>query len=281
MATYISELLTHFFSTIIITLILLGILGAIYHFTKKTDSTFTTFLNNNKVYLDIFLIVALSFMSITIAINANSIATTANQIAEKDLQIQKAANQPIFIFEKLTYSEGDYEKIVISNAGAPANNIHVKSITYASIEEGNFTSSKEFIFSIDYYNDRERVSAIENESNTIKLYELAYYPAHIGNIGGNRYLLSKFDSEFFDSLSNDKHTTPMQWKLCEYVRVQYEDIYGDSHDDLYYVSPSHPYKLQEEASQEVYDKLEEYPYYITMNKLNAEEIYQNYLVYAK
>ena len=108
MNQYFSELLTTSLIALLFIIGIFGILYCIYHSNKKNGMHFKTFLDGNKIYIEIFLVICLSFMSIIIATNANI-------IADNELKIQKANNQPIFVFDEIRYGNGFYEKLIVYN----------------------------------------------------------------------------------------------------------------------------------------------------------------------
>lgn len=263
MATINSELFSHIFFTIIATVILLGLLGLFYYLPKKKDTTFTKFLNNKKVYLDIFLIVALSLMSISIAINANSIATTANSIAENQLQIEKDANQPLFAFQQMTYDNGTTHKVIISNEGAQYNGIiDISNMVYLviiSYDTGHVVEAR--IPINNYYSSGHKLL----DEDTSKFYEV--YKS--GNFATRNSLLSELD----------KHYTHLGWE--EYLIIEYEDIYGETHENVYMVNDWYNHKLNNEEIEEINEIWNSYPYSYRIEELDYETVSDIYVSKSK
>jgi hypothetical protein len=263
MNTYITELLIHFLYTIIFALTVFLLLGIIYFLTKENDTTLTEFLHKNKVYLDIIFIVALTFMSISIATNANTIATAANQIAENQLQIEKDANQPIFTFQPMTYDNGSTHKIIISNEGTQYNGIiDISDMVYLVVISYDTGHVVKVRIPINNYYCSEHVIY---EENTNKLYEVS----NSGNLAARSSLLIELEKRF----------TNLGWE--EYLIIEYEDIYGKTHENVYMVNDWYHHKLNDDEIEEINEIWNSYQYSYRIEELDAETVYDIFVAESK
>lgn len=259
MNQYLIELSTHFIYALVFAIIVFSIIYLIYYVKRVNGSTLSVFLKENKIYIDIFFVICLTFMSI-------SIATNANLIANNEIQIQKAANQPIFTFDKVSYGNGYFDKIIVYNEGAPVSNVFAAPLTYLTIYSYESGSYKEIVIPIDYYIVGTRGTT---ENDTRKLYEL--FNSDTEPEVGNAYIFSNFWHDFQDLKKKENRSIDVN--LHEFVYMKYEDIYGDSHEELYVVSDAFPHKLNSYDKEEILKIIEESPYSTQMNKLNAEEVF--------
>lgn len=240
----------------IIFIVFIFIILFLTHKLQKNNEKFSEYLNNNKIYIEVFLIVSLSVMSI-------SIATNANIIAQNEIFIQKANNQPIFIFEETRYSNGYYEKLEVYNVGAPLNNFFSASITFIKIHGRKDNKFKEIKVPISYY---DIATKSENESELIEFFYGDTVPEN-----GNYFRLTESIGGFYDSLRDNNISGGINYE--KYVYITYEDIYGDEHNDLYLISDLNPSKISNEQKRKILMDYYSSKYYLTVEDLTADKLY--------
>ena len=256
MNQYFSELLTTSLIALLFIIGIFGILYCIYHSNKKNGMHFKTFLDGNKIYIEIFLVICLSFMSIIIATNANI-------IADNELKIQKANNQPIFVFDEIRYGNGFYEKLIVYNFGASLNEFHSSSIVLLKIHSYKDNNLKEITIPIGYYDISTRSG---NDSRELQ----EFFASDTEPLNGNYYRLCETIGRFYEISRNDNLSGGIN--VYKYVYIKYEDIYGEKHDDLYVISELHPHKISEEEKEKILFDIQERPF-LDIKDLTAEKIY--------
>jgi hypothetical protein len=212
-------------------------------------------------------------MSIFISINANSIATNANIIAENELKVQKANNQPIFVFDEMRYGNGYFEKLNVYNYGAPINNIFMSSIVLLKVYSYKFNKYTEVDIPIGYYDISTRSG---NESNELQ----QFFTSDVEPLNGNNYRLYKTLDDFDKFKQNNNLSIDIN--IYKYVYITYEDIYGDKHNDLYIISDFYKHKVSDNEKEKILFDLQENlnkGHFIHIKDLTSEKIYTIFKTY--
>lgn len=261
MNQYYSELLAT--SSLALSFIIVIFLGLylVYYLKKSNYDGFNNFLNCNKIYIELFLVICLSFMSIIVATNANVIAVN-------ELNIQKANNQPIFVFDEIRYGNGYYEKLLVYNRGAPVNNFFISPITILKVH-GRDTNNKlkEITIPIGYYDISTRSG---NDSSELQ----EFFASDTEPLNGNHYRLSESFGDLY-TISRDNNLS-IGMSFYKYLYITYEDMYGDEHNDLYLISDLYPHKVSGKDKEKLLHDFHEnvkYGYFLDINDLKAEKIY--------
>lgn len=262
MSQYSKEFLTNASIAIAIILVIFIFLFIIYSCKKNDYEHFSVFLEKNKIYIEIFLIISLSVMSI-------SIATNANIIALNEIEIQKAHNQPIFIFNETRYGNGYYQKLEVYNVGAPLNNFNIFPITFIKIWSYENNKYKEIMIPISYYSIGTRT-----ESDNSELIE--FFASDTKPEDGNYYRMSKAIEGFYD-ISRDNNLS-YGMNFDKYVNIAYKDIYGEEHSDLYVVSDLYPHKISSEKKETILMDFNNSMYSLNVEDLTADKLYEIFSV---
>lgn len=224
------------------------------------------FLDDNKIYFETVCIICVSLMSIIISINANSIATTANIIAENDLKVQKANNQPIFVFNETRYGNGFFEKLKVYNIGAPINSFSISAIVLLRAHSYEDNKYKEIVIPIGYYDISTR-----NVSDIGELQE--FFSSENEPLNGNYYRLAEAIGDSYE-ISRTNNVS-MNINFDKYVYITYEDLYSEKHNDLYIISSFYPYKISANEKDKVLFNIQESlkDGYLDIKYLTAEKIF--------
>lgn len=260
MNQYYSELLINSITAIAFIIVIFCILYFIYLYKKKNYTDFKNFLESSRIYIEIFLIICLSFMSIIIATNANI-------IAENDLIIQKTNNQPLFVFDELRYGDGYYEKLLVYNSGAPLNSFHIAPFTFLKVHGYENDKLKEITIPIEYY-----VISTRSGNDSSKLQE--FFASDTEQLNGNYYRLSSSIGDFNDISRNNNFIGGIIF--YKYVYITYKDIYGEEHNDLYVISDLYPHKVSDEEKNKIlrnFDESIKYGPTLNVKDLTAEKVY--------
>lgn len=200
-------------------------------------------LKRNKIFFEVVVTIALTIMAIYVS-------NTANQIASYQNELIKNENQPIFVFnmsvdehKKLNYSENNIsESIEIENIGKPAYNFSAKSYIFFDIKlkDRNSGEMKNVIIPItSFYNGGEYRGSPTGYMRTFYHYSLKN---GIDNYSKRDEVVEKIN---YDLYSYSKGEVFADVDLKRYVLINYYDVYGENHDDLYSVGVLNYVKLSE------------------------------------
>lgn len=216
---------------------------------------FREWLERNKIFFEIIVALSLTAMSIIISYNANQIATDQNNLIKEE-------NQPIFIFNvthfnnDLNNSSNEVEKLDIYNIGGPAYNCSIEEYTFFNIQfsdfEGNLRNSANIPMA--YYSG---ITFTGLPTGLMKSFLKNNYVIINGKkCPTEKYtVLNQISNDLYTYLQNhnsenySKENGDLEVDLLTYVLITYIDIYGENHDEIYYVSDGISFKLSE------YDKI--------------------------
>ena len=212
--------------------------------------------------IEVFLI---AIVTIIVSINANLIARQANAIAEMQLDANKEENQPNFIIDQVLEpsrqgTENANSVLYIYNTG---NTFYNPEIDIACILELNYIDNNpatvQYSFSIiDFYYISEMTSSTDGLLR--KMYHEGnwetFYNVYRASLYDNR-----IDSGYID--------------LWQYVKISYDDIYGERHTNYYIVDEIRQRLISQDAGEQAFQQYNENLNKISVDALSLDELLQS------
>lgn len=203
--------------------------------------TIRKWLENNRIFFEIIVALSLTSMSIIVSINANQIAGYQNELIKEE-------NQPIFVFNLTRNDNGSLdvgERIDISNIGRPAYNFKAEPYIFFDIHlynESDYNSEKKaYVPVTSYYGySVETGSPVELLLSFNKYY---FRPINGTNYTGNYAVFYHINEDFRNYSQTQKYFGYIELK--RYFHITYSDVYGETHDEIYYVDGGTSFKLEE------------------------------------
>ena len=195
-----------------------------------------------------------------ISYRANSIAIQYNSIAQMQLDISKAENQPSFLIscaveEDLKGNEKGNHVVYISNEGSSCDNIRIETACFV-----NVTSS------IDY--------SVFESTFTVK--DFYWVREWTGNKKGLLCRIScegnweRFSELYFDALNDENTNSSVSIEL--YARIIYQDIFGEEHINYYSINNLKQHWLTQEDGEKIFKKYNEEPNELSIDELTWQEV---------
>jgi len=213
--------------------------------------TFRKWLQRNKIFFEIIVALSLTTMSVIVANNANQIAATQNQIMKEE-------NQPIFIFDTRipdNDTSNVMERVKIDNIGKPAYYFFAEPYVLYDIQvrDNDYNIKKNAIIPVvDFYSYSETSGFTSGNMESFYRENLTY------TIRENNSSTKYYTNDTMETLykingdlgSYTKNRNDMFVDLYIYIHITYQDVYGDSHDEIYCIDS---YGLQSKLSE--HDKI--------------------------
>lgn len=209
--------------------------------------------------VEVFLI---AIVTIIVSINANSIATRANQIAEMQLNVSKEESHPRFVIsqtleESRNGKENGNSILYISNIGGHYTNIEIRCICEIKLSyfENNVTAT----------------------SYSFGVYDFYLFKAWSGNTEG---LICKmfcegnwehFGTLYFDVL-NDERIDNGSVELSRYIKITFDDVFGEKHTNYYSFSGIQQQLLSANAGEEVFEEFDNELDKLSIDELSLDEV---------
>ncbi len=198
----------------------------------------------------------ISVISLLKSCDATRISYEANKIA-------KTAELPYFKF-RMNFNNGQ-DQILIYNEGGKLRELENPSIYLFWIitSDKTLTDAQEFVV-VNYYNLGSRDPLLSDKT-----------PVKISAANPAR---AEFFIDGFRKLTNENHYLAFisaKW----YVRLQYKDIYDESHDDIYDVGPVGTKKMSKDEAMVLikkYEQRKEQGAVIDMNAASPEILYEKW-----
>lgn len=209
--------------------------------------TIRKWLENNRIFFELIVALSLTSMSIIVSINAN-------QIAEYQNELIKQENQPIFVFNLTRTVNPNYtdngsldkgERIDINNIGKPAYNFTAEEYIFFDIrlynKSDNYSEKKAYVPVTNYY-----LYSVETDPaiGLLRSFNMDYFfPINGTNYTGNYAVYCHINEDFGNYSQTQNYFGYIDLK--RYFHITYSDIYGEAHDEIYYVCGGTSYKLKE------------------------------------
>lgn len=234
------------------------------------DDKFTKFLDDNKIYFEIFLVAGFTLMSILVS-------STANDISQSTLQAQKDENQPVFRFEIKSNDQHNSDDLIVSNLGAYIDNCNIEPITFLAASDYENGVYRKINIPIQYWNAWQI-----DPTNQIVLRE------YLGN--GNSGKFSKIITDYYNTYqtrtigSTKKIINPLGFN--ESVYVTYKDTYGEEHNELYILKGPNHIKATDPEKKAILDSYNQslkyfnnYP--VSLDNLDAKKVFEIFEEYGQ
>lgn len=229
-----------------ILLLLVVVLFVVFYFRYPK---FKQWLENNKIFFEVIAFGFLTAMAVIVSLEAN-------RISSYQILLTKRQNQPIFKID-LKLDAGK-ETLSISNNGGPIHEFTCDSIVFYEIEkkpESIFEKNiLKYLTMEDFYNPVP--------DNNQKFFRIPIYKYHLGIPNGNSTgeLIALSESIAGSNYISarravlEMNVLPQYKNFCsrgilEYVLLKYQDVYDESHEDLYRVTPGFQMKVGEAEKQ--------------------------------
>jgi hypothetical protein len=219
-------------------------------FTRLRD-----WLERNKVFFELTTAILLSIMSLTVSINANHIAEYQAELMKEQNNLTKYQNQPIFEFKLVELNSSTLntaEKIDIYNNRTAITNFKAEAYVLCDVYLSNYSYAEiglsDIVLSFTqncYYDVIPTGSSQGLMSSVESTGFLSSLPRYLNSTSSSAELNS-----YLQNQSNIK-----QVKLTRYIHVTYSDIYGENHDEVYWVTEIGTFKITEDKKMELANKL--------------------------
>lgn len=210
-------------------------------------------------------VILVVFGTVFVSCQANTIARHANAIAETQINISKDENQPNFIISQVLEAnsqglENANSVLYLYNTGATFYNLDVD---IACIIELNFidTNNMEVVkhsFSLD---DFYWISKVSQNTQGLLLTKFCE---------GN---WEKFFKLYQDVLHDDRLESGYI-VLSQYVKISYQDIYGEKHTNYYMVNGVRQNLITQEVGEQAFRLYNENSNVIHVDTMSIDELLQ-------
>lgn len=206
-------------------------------------------LERNKVFIDLVVAIALTSMSILVSYNSN-------QITEQQNELIKEENQPFFVFNLTEIDTADtLEVLEIYNAGKPVSGFSADTYTFLEIYYHDFNNDtiKRAYVPIGNYYTFTRVAESQTGTGlllTLKRNKHSYEKQAAYDLRKSK-ILRAIEENFWNysddqgKYYNSSAGVNMWASVFTYVHMTYLDIYGEEHDEIYYVDSWSYFELYE------------------------------------
>jgi len=208
-------------------------------------------------------VVLVVFGTIFVSCQANDIARQANAIAEMQLDVSKDENQPNFIITQVLEpdshgSENANSVLYLYNTGATLYNLDVDLaciIELNFIDTNNMEVVKHFFSLDDFY----LIGEVSRNTQGLLLTRFCE---------GN---WKKFFKLYQDVLHDDRLDSGYI-VLSQYVKISYEDIYGEKHTNYYTVDGIRQTLITQEVGEQAFRQYNENLNVIHTDTMSVDEL---------
>ena len=210
-------------------------------------------------------VILVVFGTVFVSCQANTIARHANAIAETQINISKDENQPDFIISQVLEEnsqglENANSVLYLYNTGATFYNLDVD---IACIIELNFIDTNnmevvKYLFSLD---DFYLIGEVSRNTQGLLLTKFCE---------GN---WEKFFKLYQDVLHDDRLESGYII-LSQYVKISYQDIYGEKHTNYYMVDGIRQNLITQEVGEQAFRLYNENSNVIHVDTMSIDELLQ-------
>lgn len=240
--------------------------------------TISKWLENNKIFFETVVGLLLAIMAITLTYVSIDVSEKANEIAFYETEIMKIENQPIFHFEinqNYTNFSNDFvpamEELTIDNIGKPFREATFDTMIFLKIRcWENRTYPKSALIPISNY-------YIDGYKRTNLIDKLTFRDHFYIKNTGNLFEIKKAEKNFSDFVRT--HNDSVDFDIIRFIRVRYIDIFGDTHEQVYFIDPYYgAHKLTKEEEENINDFYKSFSYYETLkiSELSPNILYEKW-----
>ncbi len=244
-------------------------------------------LNKNKIFFETIVAVFLTGMAIALTIMSINVSIKTNEIAFYETEIIKMENQPIFHF-KVAYDYIDFdefkypvpvdEKLIINNIGKPLKEFNYEKMIFLKIRywENGINPRSAFI-PIDYYFPSFPTGNLTDELITFR------GPFLPNQKTGNRLKVLQAEKNLSEYVRRLNANDSVNIDILRYIKVKYTDIFGNIHEEVYFVDPLNgAYKLNENDGITVSKYYKSFMYdELYISNLSPSILYENWSINEK
>jgi hypothetical protein len=193
-------------------------------------------LTNNEIFFKTLFLLVLTITGIYISYQSYQNSVYQTKISESQLLPIFRFNVGLIYNTDQSFYTNDF--LEIYNDGHPINNLEYENVNFFEERIQNMTTFSTSVIDLpieSYYLVDVRTS------NTTGLLVTMYNPENIKGNNYETYLVTTSFSEYISNKTNQKMTGYVDLK--RYVRLKYDDVLGDSHEDFYYVDEFGGHKL--------------------------------------
>lgn len=222
-----------------------------FYFHKKVYpkvKTLKGFLENNKVFFELFSMIVISGAAVWVAIQANSISNRTNEIADLQVKMTRSENMPLFSSkidrkEEGLYEDGrsiDYQHLLytITNSGGRILDVYSNIERYLEVSIINQEDNG------PHYDDNGNligpslVYRLSIEDYFTKPYSYYDYSSDTLTFRSNMYESNTLIFDLRQELNPDLTGKILTIQDISHLRIYYTDIYGAYHVEQYDVTDS-------------------------------------------
>ena len=227
-------------------------------------------LDKNKVFFETISAVLLAAMAIIVSYEAN-------QIASYQTELIRLEHQPFLDFDiDLAFdpieSKYTHDRLTISNVGSPLSEFDCQHAVFFKVEYGEIEEKlrSAMIPLIGYYDTTFQTNNPRGKLATL---------ANSGITEGNNWKTTQTTLEFMN-FARKKNATGFA-EIVRYIRVCYKDIFGETHDEVYFVDTLGTHKLPEIEGKKIFEEYESkfsQKRFLEFSSASPELIYEKWLM---
>ena len=241
-------------------------------------------LNINKIFFETIVAIFLAGMAITLTIMSITVSIQTNEIAFYETELMKMENQPIFRFD-VTYDTIDFdqfeypvpadEMLIINNIGKPLKEFSSKKMIFLKMGylENGINTKLAFV-PITYYIVSIPTGDLTNELMTFR------GPYLFDQKTGNRLKVLEAGDDLSEYVHRLNANDSVSIDILRYIKVEYTDIFGNIHEDIYFVdSMTGASKLNENDGVTISKYYKSFMHELDVSELSPSILYENLLTY--